>query len=140
MALQLRLRSAGSVAGKALALIGRYPTPILILPSLWFFLRYLPFWKDIDATVQLIAPAYDDNLLHFPPVYSFLARVPFFVIDSLLNGHTPGIFERQHPSLVAVYGLVVIQHASLWLALRYFVFSFPAREIARNFLRSTGLE
>src|ERR1700678_3080958 len=132
MALKLGLRSAGSVAGKALALFDRHPTPILILPSLWFFLRYLPFWKDIDATVQLIASAYDDNLLHFPPVYSFLARVPFFVIDSLLNGHAPGIFDPQHPSLVAVYGLVVIQHASLWLALRYFIFSFPAREIARG--------
>jgi hypothetical protein len=126
------LRAFGSFAARVLAFIGRHPTPILVLPSLWFLLRYLPFWKDIDATVQLIAPAYDDNLLHFPPVYSFLARVPLFIIDSLLNGHPPGIFERQHPSLVAVYGLVVIQHASLWLALRYFVLSFPAREIARG--------
>jgi hypothetical protein len=117
---------------KALALIGRHPAPILILPSLWFFVRYLPFWKDIDATVQLIAPVYDDNLLHFPPVYSFLARVPFLVIDSILSGHAPGIFERQHPSLVAVYGLIVLQHASLWIALRYFLFSFPARDIARG--------
>jgi hypothetical protein len=117
---------------KALALIGRHPTPILILPSLWFLLRYLPFWKDIDATVQLIAPVYDDNLLHFPPVYSFLARIPFLVIDSILGGHAPGIFERQHPSLVAVYGLVVLQHAGLWIALRYFLFSFPARDIARG--------
>ena len=126
------LRSFGSFAARVLAFIGRHPTPILVLPSLWFLFRYLPFWKDIDATVQLIAPAYDDNLLHFPPVYSFLARVPFFIIDSLLNGHAPGIFERQQPSLVAVYGLVVIQHASLWLALRYFAFSLPAREIARG--------
>jgi len=126
------LRSFGSFVARVLAFIGRHPTPILVLPSLWFLFRYLPFWKDIDATVQLIAPAYDDNLLHFPPVYSFVARVPFFIIDSLLNGHAPGIFERQHPSLVAVYGLVVIQHASLWLALRYFVFSLPAREIARG--------
>ena len=126
------LRAFGSFVARVLAFIGRHPTPILVLPSLWFLLRYLPFWKDIDATVQLIAPAYDDNLLHFPPVYSFLARVPFFIIDSLLNGHAPGIFERQHPSLVAVYGLVVIQHASLWLALRYFAFSWPAREIARG--------
>lgn len=117
---------------KALALLGRHPTPILILPSLWFFVRYPPFWKDIDATVQLIAPVYDDNLLHFPPVYSFLARVPFLVIDSILSGHAPGIFERQHPSLVAVYGLVVLQHVGLWIALRYFLFSFPSRDIARG--------
>jgi hypothetical protein len=125
-------RSFSSSAAKVLAFIGRHPTPVLVLPSLWFFARYLPFWKDIDATVQLIAPAYDDNLLHFPPVYSFLARVPFFVIDSLLNGHAPGIFERQHPSLVAVYGLVVIQHIGLWIALRYFIFSFPAGDVARG--------
>ncbi|MBV8226426.1 MAG: hypothetical protein JO232_14690 [Verrucomicrobia bacterium] len=102
------------------------------MPSFWFLARYLPFWKDIDATVQLIASAYDDNLLHFPPVYSFLGRVPFFVIDNIFSGHAPGIFERQHPSLVAVYGLVVLQHAGLWLALRYFIFSFPARDIARG--------
>jgi hypothetical protein len=126
------LPSLGSLVVKVLAFIGRHPTPILVLPSLWFLARYLPFWKDIDATVQLIASVYDDNLLHFPPVYSFLARVPFFVIDSLLNGHAPGIFERQHPSLVAVYGLVVVQHVSLWIALRYFIFSFPARDTARG--------
>jgi hypothetical protein len=126
------IRSFSSSAAKVLAFIGRHPTPLLVLPSLWFFARYLPFWKDIDATVQLIAAAYDDNLLHFPPVYSFLARAPFFVIDSLLNGHAPGIFERQHPSLVAVYGLVVVQHIALWIALRYFIFSFPARDIARG--------
>jgi hypothetical protein len=125
-------RSAASFAAQALALLGRHPTPILILPSLWFLIRYLPFWKDIDATVQLIAGAYDDNILHFPPVYSFLARVPFFVIDSVLKGNAPGIFERQHPSLAAVYGLVLIQHAGLWLALRYFLFSFPARDTARG--------
>ncbi|HEX6562791.1 MAG TPA: hypothetical protein VF020_00840 [Chthoniobacterales bacterium] len=126
------LPSLGSPAAKVLAFIGRHPTPILVLPSLWFLARYLPFWKDIDATVQLIASAYDDNLLHFPPLYSFLGRVPFFVIDSILSGHAPGIFERQHPSLAAVYGLVVLQHVGLWLALRYFVFSFPARDIARG--------
>jgi hypothetical protein len=126
------LPSLGSSVGKVLAFIGRHPMPILALPSLWFLARYLPFWKDIDATVQLIASVYDDNLLHFPPVYSFLGRVPFFVIDSILGGHAPGIFERQHPSLAAVYGLVVLQHAGLWLALRYFIFSFPAQDIARG--------
>lgn len=126
------LPSLGSFAAKVIAFIGRHPMPILVLPSLWFLARYLPFWKDIDATVQLIASAYDDNLLHFPPLYSFLGRVPFFVIDSILGGHAPGIFERQHPSLAAVYGLVVLQHAGLWLALRYFIFSFPGRDIARG--------
>jgi len=126
------IRSFSSSAAKVLAFIGRHPTPILVLPSLWLLARYLPFWKDIDATVQLLASAYDDNLLHFPPLYSFLGRVPFFVIDSILSGHAPGIFERQHPSLAAVYGLVVLQHAGLWLALRYFIFSFSARDIARG--------
>ena len=48
------LRPLVSQAAKVLAFIGRHPTPVLILPSLWYLLRYLPFWKDIDATVQLI--------------------------------------------------------------------------------------
>jgi hypothetical protein len=126
------LRSLGSHAANVFAFIGRHPTPVLVLPSLWLLLRYLPFWKDIDATVQLIAPAYDDNILHFPPVYSFLARVPFVVVDTLLKGHSTGIFERQHPSLAAVYALVVLQHVALWIALRYFLVSFPARDSARG--------
>ena len=117
---------------KVLAFIGRHPILILALPSLWFILRYLPFWKDIDATVQLISSAYDDNILHFPPVYCFLGRLPFFVIDSVLKGHAPGIFERQHPSLIAVYGLVVLQQVGLWIALRYFLVAFPARDAARG--------
>ena len=128
------LPSFSSFAAKVIAFVGRHPTPILVLPSFWFLARYLPFWKDIDATVQLIASAYDDNLLHFPPVYSFLGRVPFFVIDNIFSGHAPGIFERQHPSLVAVYALVVLQHTGLWLAFRYFIFSFPARDIARGWI------
>src|SRR5579859_4762525 len=93
------LLSLGHRLGKVFAFIGRYPTPVLVLPSLWLLLRYLPFWKDIDATVQLIAPAYDDNILHFPPIYSFLARIPFVVVDTLLHGHASRVFERQDPSL-----------------------------------------
>ena len=117
---------------KVLAFIGRHPTPAMVLPSLWFLVRYLPFWKDIDATVQLIAAAYDDNILHFPPTYSFLGRIPFLIIDSLFSGHAPGIFEHQHPSVVAVYGLIGLQHVSLWIALRYFLLAFPARDVARG--------
>src|SRR5258708_8470196 len=82
--------------------------------------------------VRSVAPAYDDNILHFPPIYSFLGRIPFLIIDSLLNGHVPGIFERQHPSLIAVYGLVRLQHIALWIALRYFLLAFPARAVARG--------
>ena len=126
------LRSLRSFAANALALIGRHPTPILVLPSLAFLLRYLPFWKDIDATVQLVAPAYDDNILHFPPIYSFLARLPFFLTDTILGGHPPGIFERQHPSLVAVYALVIVQHLGLVIALRYFLFSWSSQDLARG--------
>jgi hypothetical protein len=126
------LRPLVSQAVKVLAFIGRHPTPVLILPSLWYLLRYLPFWKDIDATVQLIAPAYDDNILHFPPIYSFFGRIPFLIVDSCLNGHPSGVFERQHPSLIAVYGLIVLQHAGLWVALRYFLLAFPARPVARG--------
>ncbi|MBV9274593.1 MAG: hypothetical protein JO333_11915 [Verrucomicrobia bacterium] len=128
-----RLRSfTVTVAVRVLTFVGRHPVTVLVLPSLWFLWQYLPFWKDIDATVQLVAPAYDDNILHFPPVYCFLARVPFFLTDLLLTGHAPQIFAGQNPSLTAVYSLVAIQHLLLWIALGYFIKSIPATALGRG--------
>jgi hypothetical protein len=121
-----------TLAAEIFAHIGRHPTPVLALPSLWFLFYYLPFWGGIDATVQLVEPVHDENILHFPPLYCFLARIPFFITDVLLNGHPAGIFERQHPSLTTVYALAVVQHIVLWVALRYFIFSIPSTDAGRG--------
>ena len=104
---------------------GRHPTPPLVLPSIWMFWRFLPFWKDVDVVSQLLWPANESNILHAPPIYSFLGRVPFWLTDKFLSGRGPSIFAEQHPTLTAVYTLVILQHVLLWTALRYFLFSLP---------------
>ena len=112
--------------------IGRHPAWILILPSSWMFWRFLPFWKDVDAAHQLISPAWGANILHFPPIYCFGARLPFWLADKLISGSAPSIFDVQHPSLAAVFALLILQHAGLWAALRYFLFSVPFSDLNRG--------
>ena len=112
--------------------IGRHPTWILALPSSWMFWRFLPFWKDVDAFHQLISPAWEANILHFPPVYCFGARLPFWLVDKLISGSAPSIFGEQHPSLAAVLALLILQHGCLWAALRYFLFSVPLADLNRG--------
>lgn len=116
----------------ALELIGRHPLAVLPLPSIWFFAAYLPFWKSLDVLCQLGTPFSSENILLVPPIYCVLGRVPFWLIDTVLQGSSPNIFAAQHPSLTAVYGLIVIQHAGLWIALRYFVVALPTSVTARG--------
>ena len=115
-----------------LELIGRHPLPVLILPSIWFFIFYLPFWKSSDVLCELGDPFTAQNILLVPPVYCILGRIPFWLTDTLLLGSSPSIFSFQHPSLAAVYVLIIFQHAALWLALRYFVMAVPASEGGRG--------
>jgi hypothetical protein len=115
-----------------LEFIGRHPTWILVLPSCWMFGRFSPFWKDIDAFQQLLTPAWGGNILHSPPIYCFAARIPFWLVDKLISGSAPGIFEEQRPSLAAVLTLLLLQHAGLWAALRYFLFSVRFSNLNRG--------
>ena len=112
--------------------IGRHPTWILALPSSWMFWRFLPFWKDVDAFQQLISPAWEANILHFPPIYCFGARLPFWLADKLISGSAPSIFDGQRPSLAALLALLILQHGALWAALRYFLFSIPLSDRNRG--------
>jgi hypothetical protein len=116
----------------ALELIGRHPLAVLPLPSIWFLAAYLPFWKSLDVLCQLGTPFSSENILLVPPIYCVLGRIPFWVIDTLLRGSSPSIFAAQHPSLTAVYGLIVIQHVALWFALRYFVVALPTSPAGRG--------
>jgi hypothetical protein len=116
----------------ALGLIGRHPLPVLMLPSVWFFTFYLPFWKSSDVLCQLGDSFSSENILLVPPIYCLLGRVPFWLTDTLLLGSSPSVFSSQHPSLTAVYALIVCQHAGLWLALRFFVVAVPASEAGRG--------
>ena len=125
-------KQIGRALSLALELIGRHPLPVLMLPSIWFFIYYLPFWKSSDVLCQLGDPFTSGNILLVPPIYCILGRIPFWLTDTLLLGSSPSIFSFQHPSLAAVYALIVCQHAGLWLALRYFVMAVPASEAGRG--------
>jgi hypothetical protein len=120
------------VVHRTLELIGRHPLTVLVLPSIWILLFYLPFWKSSDVLCQLGGRFSAENILLVPPIYCILGRIPFWLTDTLLSGSSPNIFASQHPSLPAVYCLVVLQHAGLWFALRYFVFGVPASEAGRG--------
>jgi hypothetical protein len=125
-------RRIGRPLFRGLELIGRHPLPILALPSIWYFIFYLPFWKSSDVLCQLGDPLTSENILLVPPLYCIIGRIPFWLTDTLLLGSSPNLFSFQHPSLAAVYALVVCQHAGLWLALRYFVTAVPASAAGRG--------
>lgn len=127
-----RLWPTCRILRRALEWLGRHPCAAIVLPSIWLFFRYHPFWKDVDAVAQLLAPPGSLNVLHFPPIYCFLARVPFWVSDLLTRGSPPAIFSEQEPSLFAVQSLVFCQHLGLWVCLRYLLFSVPWSDSRRG--------
>jgi hypothetical protein len=96
----------------------------LSLPSIYLLSSYPPLWKDIDANSQLLSPASELNILHFPPVYCFLGRVPFVLTTWFSQGGRrpfPSLFNQQVPPLAGFYLLVIIQHLLLIAALTYLV-------------------
>jgi hypothetical protein len=121
-----------TIGYRFLTWVGRHPLPILIIPSLWFFAFYLPFWKDVDVLDELVWGFTEMNVLLAPPLYCVLGRIPFWIADTLVYGSSPGVLSPQHPSLAAVYFLVLCQHVGLWFSLRYFIFSVPTSEFGRG--------
>jgi hypothetical protein len=112
--------------------IGEHPSVIIVFPSIWMFIHYKPFWKDVDVVTQLITAPGSLNILHSPPIYCFLARLPFWLTDTLSQGSASPIFAEQHPSLLAVWALILSQHIGLWFALRYLLFSVDWSDVTRG--------
>lgn len=107
-----------------IAFLAKRPAIILSLPSIYLLSSYPPLWKDIDANSQLLSPASELNILHFPPVYCFLGRVPFVLTTWFSQGGRrpfPSFFNQQVPPLAGFYLLVIIQHLLLIAALTYLV-------------------
>jgi hypothetical protein len=98
----------------AIEWIGRHQSVIIVFPSIWLFTHYKPFWKDVDVVAQLITAPGSLNILHFPPIYCFLARLPFWLTDTLSHGAASPIFAEQHPSSLAVW-MLIRQRLSLQL-------------------------
>jgi hypothetical protein len=104
-----------------LAFFSRYPAIILAIPSAYLLVAFPPLWKDVDAICQLTLKAGVLNILHFPPVYCFLGRIPFIVAALLTGQPIHGVFAEQAPSLLGIYLLVIAQHIALVASLTYAV-------------------
>jgi hypothetical protein len=115
------------LALKAISTVGRHPALFLSLPSLYLLLAYPPIWKDVDALGQLIWRAGWGNILHYPPLYCFTGRIPFWLGDfilALLGGQPPpglNLLGEQHPTWLGIELLIIAQHAGLIAALTLLV-------------------
>lgn len=102
-----------------LEFVGRHPAVFLCLPSIYLLFSYPVLWKDIDAVGQLIWPAGAANILHYPPLYCFLGRIPFWIGDAALAALTRqplpalNLFAAQSPTLAGIYALIICQHLAL---------------------------
>src|SRR5260370_18854424 len=107
-----------SGARKIVEIIGRHPALYLALPSLYLLLAYPPLWKDVDSLAQLIWAKGPENILHFPPLYCFTGRIPFWVgdcIQALLAGRPlpqMNLSAGQNPSALGIELLIIVQHAT----------------------------
>lgn len=102
-----------------LKFVGRHPAIFLCLPSAYLLLFYPILWKDIDAVAQLVWPAGAANILHYPPLYCFLGRIPFWIGDAASAALTRqpiptlNLWAMQSPSLAGIYTLIISQHLAL---------------------------
>lgn len=131
-------RIAIDIALKAITAVGRHPAVFLSLPSIYLLLVYPPIWKDVDALGQLIWQAGWGNILHYPPLYCFTGRIPFWLGDSilaLLSGQpVPGLhlFAEQHPSWLGIELLIITQHVGLITALTLLVRTAAGTPLGRG--------
>ena len=78
-----------------------------------------PLWKDIDAYIQVTEPPGVTTILHYAPLYGFLARVPLYLgyaYDCLRAGSplpSRAFFAQPTLSDSGVSLLLLVQHAAL---------------------------
>jgi len=126
---------ARAVSGWIARIVGKCPAIVLSIPSIYMLSAYPPLWKDVDALGQLVAPASVINILHYPPLYCFLGRIPFLITSWLAGIGTDArllsIFDEQGPSYQGIYLLVICQHIALVAALTYMVVSLTSNRALR---------
>ena len=116
----------------SLRMLGRHPSVVLSLPSVYLLLVYPPLWKDLDALCQLIMPADVTNIYHFPALFCFSARLIFWLGDFFLTWRPPDLLALQRPTLQGIYTLVVIQHLALILSLGLLCKTLTKRDALRG--------
>jgi hypothetical protein len=107
------------------AVLGLTTLIVLALPSIFFLLRVPPLWRDSDGFYQLADKPNILQILHWPPLYCFLARIPLLIGDlasQFFSGRPapPASFDNPAFTDTGVFALVLFQHlllvASLFVA------------------------
>jgi hypothetical protein len=99
----------------------------LLAPSIWMLSTIPPLWKDIDAYTQVTRPPGSGTILHFGPLYCFLARIPLYLgyaIDCIRTGApfpTPVFFLHPTLSDSGVFTLLLSQHVALCYSAFYLI-------------------
>ena len=91
---------------------------LLASPSLYLFLTFRPLWRDSDGFYQVYAGFSEFTILHWPPLYCFLARIPIAlgqIINSLFSGQGLPAFRIAPPIFtdLGIYLLIFSQHVLL---------------------------
>ena len=100
---------------------------VLLTPSIWMLSVSPPLWRDIDAYVQVTQPLGPGTILHYGPLYCFVARIPLYVgyaMDCVARGTPfPTASFFTHPTLTdsGVFTLILSQHISLCFATFYLI-------------------
>ena len=95
---------------------------ILLTPSIWMLKVVPPLWKDVDAYNQVTKPPGAGAILHYAPLYCFVARIPFYVGQAIESFRGATTFPRGsffiHPILSdsGVFVLLLSQHLALCAA------------------------
>ena len=95
---------------------------ILLIPSIWMLKVVPPLWKDVDAYIQVTQPPGVGTILHYAPLYCFVARIPFYLGQAIESFRVATTFPRGsffvHPTLSdsGVFVLLLSQHLALCAA------------------------
>ena len=114
------------------------PFLVLAAPSFWLMFAVPPLWRDVDGYNQTVLPPGMVTILLHGPLYCTLSRVPLW-FGYLVSGAGPPVSLShfiKHSQLTdaGVFGLLFLQHASLWCGALYLIYAVARTLFARLFL------
>jgi hypothetical protein len=108
---------------------------VLMLPSAFFLLRVSPLWRDSDGFYQLSDKPNLLQILHWPPLYCFLARIPLLIGDLAApvfgKPASPMSFDNPAFTSTGLLFLVFSQHVFLVASLLVAVWKLCCTTVTR---------
>ena len=91
---------------------------VLATPSVYLLLNFPPLWRDSDGFWQITGKFNDLTVLHWPPLYCFVARLPIAlgqILAALVRGQGIPRISVMHPVMtdLGLSLLLISQHALL---------------------------